>query len=73
LKAIWNGEKYSRERRNLAKINPNNIRFTPCGECTRHCQHNRALTEIYTAYQDNLDELTKLALNLENDEQNVWF
>ena len=44
--AVWNGPAYVAERRRLAEIRPTGD-FAPCGECTRHCQHNVALNKVY--------------------------
>jgi MoaA/NifB/PqqE/SkfB family radical SAM enzyme len=69
---IWNGDLYVSEREKLKKIKPNDRDFLPCGECTRHCQHNQVLTQIYKEYENNpqaLDEFVK-----ENPKDNpVWF
>jgi MoaA/NifB/PqqE/SkfB family radical SAM enzyme/class 3 adenylate cyclase len=70
---IWNNLKYQQERRKLETIRPYSHGFVPCGECTRHCQHNHALSEIYLLYADNLAELDKLTCELNRPGDNVWF
>ncbi|OHE75904.1 MAG: hypothetical protein A2107_03980 [Verrucomicrobia bacterium GWF2_62_7] len=70
FRSVWNGDAYVRERQRLARIAPNNPDFEPCGECTRHCQHNRVLTALYNAYKDKLDELARLACPQRDP---VWF
>ncbi len=70
---IWNGKKYGEERGELKTIDPNHPDFLPCGECTRHCQHNRVLTEIYSAYAKNLGELDRLTATANAAQEHVWF
>jgi MoaA/NifB/PqqE/SkfB family radical SAM enzyme len=70
---IWNGGKYAEERRRLERIDPNHPDFLPCGECTRHCQHNRVLTEIYSAYANNLSELQRPTTAGNAAQKPVWF
>jgi MoaA/NifB/PqqE/SkfB family radical SAM enzyme len=43
---IWDGEAYQGLRKTLQTIDPTHPDFLPCGECTRHYRHNKALTEI---------------------------
>jgi len=50
---IWNGPGYADERRNLLRIDPHQPGFTACGECTRHCRHNIALTQFHAEYSTN--------------------
>jgi MoaA/NifB/PqqE/SkfB family radical SAM enzyme len=47
---IWNGTKYQQVRRELASINPKREKYAACGECTRHCNHNRGLSQLYAEY-----------------------
>lgn len=74
---IWNGAKYVEKRKQLEKINPNHLDYLPCGECTRHCQHNFLLTEIYTAYENNLQalkgELEELRAKKKARNEPIWF
>lgn len=68
---IWNGDSYVKERDKLKKIEPK-AAFSPCGECTRHCQHNRVLTQIYREFKKDpkaLDQLT----NENTGNHPVWF
>jgi MoaA/NifB/PqqE/SkfB family radical SAM enzyme len=70
---IWNGERYAEERKLLEKVNPTgNVDFIPCGECTRYCQHNLALTRIHKAYEHNLRELEKAIENTNPEDRPVW-
>jgi MoaA/NifB/PqqE/SkfB family radical SAM enzyme len=46
---IWNGNKYDRVRQELAEIRPTG-NYSACGECTRHCNHNRWLTKLFQDY-----------------------
>lgn len=50
LKAIWEGRLYGEVRNQLAKIDPLQPKYARCGECTRHCNHNRALSRMYDEY-----------------------
>jgi len=69
---IWNGRRYAKERESLKEINPGEPNFEPCGECTRHCQHNRVLTQIYREYEKDEKALDALVdKNPSNDP--VWF
>jgi MoaA/NifB/PqqE/SkfB family radical SAM enzyme len=70
---IWNDNRYVRERQDLAKIDPLSVHFTPCGECTRHCQHNRVLSEVYSEYAEHLDKLNLLVSRLHHTGKAVWF
>ena len=70
---IWNGERYVRERVALERIDPDNSRFSPCGECTRHCQHNLVLTQIYQNFKDELGELEKELSTTECNAGPVFF
>jgi len=49
---IWNAEKYRRKRQALTVINQQGD-YRPCGECTRYCQHNIALNDLYQEYKKN--------------------
>jgi MoaA/NifB/PqqE/SkfB family radical SAM enzyme len=49
FKEIWEGPEYRRMRDELAVINPTD-KYSPCGECTRHCNHNRWLTKLHEEY-----------------------
>jgi pyruvate-formate lyase-activating enzyme len=50
--SIWKGEKYDFKRKQLTGIRPAGD-FTPCGECTRFCQHNLALNVLYREFREN--------------------
>ena len=50
--SIWKGERYDFKRRQLTGIRPAGD-FTPCGECTRFCQHNLALNVLYREFREN--------------------
>jgi MoaA/NifB/PqqE/SkfB family radical SAM enzyme len=69
---IWNSDAYALKRRELQKIDPDEPTFEPCGECTRHCQHNRALSQIQNEYAGRLDVLERLLANKPGSED-VWF
>lgn len=69
---IWNGEQYQSERRKLQTIEPNKMHFLPCGECTRHCQHNLVLTRIYREYEKDPNVLDELP-DGNPQQQPVWF
>ncbi|MBV8856653.1 MAG: radical SAM protein [Acidobacteria bacterium] len=69
---IWNGKKYVTERARLKEINPAEPSFEPCGECTRHCQHNRVLTQIYREYEKDAGALDVLADD-DLDHTPIWF
>lgn len=69
--AIWNGDKYANERKRLKTIEPH-AKFSPCGECTRHCQHNRVLTQIYREFEKDPSTLDQLK-DQNTDNQPVWF
>ena len=47
---LWNGEKYQLVRDELTSINPNDTKYEACGQCTRHCNHNRGLSQLYAEY-----------------------
>lgn len=74
FKEAWNGEKYAKERKRLAKIDP--VSSPPCGECTRYCQHNIMLTGAERLYAGQPDEMEavfkKLSANQDEDAP-VWF
>ncbi len=71
--AVWNGDRYVAERVALEKINPDDPRFLPCGECTRHCQHNLVLTEVYRNFEDDLSELERELATLPDESDPVFF
>jgi len=48
---IWIGDSYKRIRRALTVITPTHEDFTRCGECTRHCNHNRSLSQLFEEYE----------------------
>lgn len=50
FKDLWNGARYQQLREELAKIDPRASGFAACGECTRHCNHNRGLSQLYSEY-----------------------
>jgi len=50
FREIWNGTKYQQVRDELASINPKAKKYEACGECTRHCNHNRSLSQLYSEY-----------------------
>lgn len=68
---IWNGDLYVKERDKLKKIEPK-AAFSPCGECTRHCQHNRVLTQIYREFEKDPKALNQLP-NENSGDRPVWF
>lgn len=47
---IWRGAEYQRVRGELAIIKPKTEKYSACGECTRHCNHNKWLSQIYAEY-----------------------
>lgn len=61
---IWKGSEYERVRRELSVIEPAE-KYSSCGYCTRHCNHNVWLTKIYAEYEGlrtakgNADEVMK--------------
>ena len=68
--AVWNGPKYVAERKGLEVIEPIGD-FAPCGECTRHCQHNVALNKVYNVLGGDdavLDDLKR-----QPDDGAIWF
>ncbi|MCK5019658.1 MAG: radical SAM protein, partial [Candidatus Peribacteraceae bacterium] len=50
LAEIWGGSEYKRLRGELSVINPNSERFSSCSRCTRHCNHNVALTAMFDEF-----------------------
>lgn len=71
---IWNAETYVEERKRLKTVNPTgDVDFFPCGECTRYCQHNLALTRIHKAYEGNLEQLEQEIEDLKREQTPVWF
>jgi len=69
---IWNGVGYQKKRKALEQIDPNEEDFLPCGECTRHCQHNLVLTKIYGEYEKDPRVLEELPDD-NPDQTPVWF
>ncbi|HEV7239766.1 MAG TPA: radical SAM protein [Thermoanaerobaculia bacterium] len=71
---VWNNKKYGELRKALSKIDPASSKFLPCGECTRHCQHNMSLTEAFDLYQSNPEAYEEVVGDLpsQNDKP-VWF
>lgn len=73
FRKIWNGQLYAKERQSLAVIDPTQPDFLPCGECTRHCQHNIVLTELYDAYGRDISGVGQAIQSYGRDEGPVWF
>jgi MoaA/NifB/PqqE/SkfB family radical SAM enzyme len=70
---VWNGERYVAERKQLERIKPDDTMFLPCGECTRHCQHNASLSRVYDLAGNDkalLDEIEALG---RDNPGHVWF
>jgi len=65
---IWNAGAFERIRNSLTQIDPSGD-FAPCGECTRHCQHNIALNKLYKEYCTNPSVLG----GFPNVDDPVWF
>ncbi|MBS1827314.1 MAG: SPASM domain-containing protein [Acidobacteria bacterium] len=70
---VWNGDRYAMERQNLELIDPAKPDFTPCGECTRHCQHNLALSKISTQLAGKLDMIRDELPTIQQDGVPIWF
>ena len=73
FKAIWNGERYARDCRSLTVIDPNQEDFYPCGECTRHCQHNIILNRVQELYREDSVALKHALDELGTTDIPVWF
>jgi class 3 adenylate cyclase/organic radical activating enzyme len=71
--SIWRGNRYAEERRALTTIDPRQEHFEPCGECTRHCQHNSMLTRIERLYSDTPEEVSQALQELGSGSDAVWF
>jgi MoaA/NifB/PqqE/SkfB family radical SAM enzyme len=77
---VWGGEQYNLARRRLETVRPSRSQdaespdFSPCGECTRHFQHNLALTAFYKAYKENPVGFKEWYTQYADDrEAPVWF
>ena len=46
---IWRGAEYQQLRDELAVINPSG-NYGSCGECTRHCNHNKWFSKLHQEY-----------------------
>jgi hypothetical protein len=66
---VWNGEAYEAERQKLEVITPEDD-FSPCAECTRHCQQNKVLSRALP-YMDEL-LARKLSEKEAEAEQPTW-
>jgi MoaA/NifB/PqqE/SkfB family radical SAM enzyme len=73
FKSIWIGERYEKKRRSLTVIDPTRPDFYPCGECTRHCQHNIILNRVQELYNEAPEELENAVRALETHDGPVWF
>lgn len=73
FREVWNGSRYLAERVALTEVDPDNPKFFPCGECTRHCQHNLVLSDIYRNYEHNLTEFANQVKTLEHGDGQVFF
>jgi hypothetical protein len=73
FKRIWTGKLYAEERRHLATIDPDKTLFEPCGECTRHCQHNSMLTRVERLYRAMPQEVGWALQELGFGSEAVWF
>lgn len=76
LKDVWRGSKYSSFRSSVKQIDPDVI--FPCGECTRHCQHNRALNRLYEIYKKSPNSWNARVNALRSErlvgvDEEVWF
>lgn len=76
LKKIWEGKKYEQLRTELVVIEPTSKKFASCGECTRHCNHNRALSLLHAEYSGlarhgNADKVLSEAASAGNGDE-VW-
>jgi hypothetical protein len=70
---LWNADRYVAERIALEVINPDSERFLPCGECTRHCQQNLLLTDVYQNFEDDLEELEEQLTYFSTEDKPVFF
>jgi MoaA/NifB/PqqE/SkfB family radical SAM enzyme len=70
---IWNGPRYAKKRKELEVIKPDHPNFTPCGECTRHCHHNKTLTALFAAVKDDLPTFRDEVESQFKEDQAVWF
>jgi MoaA/NifB/PqqE/SkfB family radical SAM enzyme len=70
FREIWNNSCYVDERKNLLKIDPTHPAFTPCGECTRHCRHNLALTQIHADQSSGSEVFGEME---SGNKRPVWF
>lgn len=52
---VWRSRDYEKVREELKVIDPTSEKYRACGECTRHCNHNRWLSELYKEYKDVCD------------------
>lgn len=50
---VWRGRLYQQERERLAKVNPDDPDYLPCGECTRHFQPNMVINEFYRIFMED--------------------
>jgi MoaA/NifB/PqqE/SkfB family radical SAM enzyme/class 3 adenylate cyclase len=70
---LWNGESYRKERERLKRVTPDQGHtFLPCGECTRHCQHNLFLTNVLKAMETEPKFVIASEVTSGNAEP-VWF
>jgi MoaA/NifB/PqqE/SkfB family radical SAM enzyme len=72
FREIWNGAPYREERRRLMRISPDDVDFYPCGECTRHCQHNSVLTKLFEQFEANPDKVEAELVALSQGDGYVW-
>jgi MoaA/NifB/PqqE/SkfB family radical SAM enzyme len=50
FRQLWDSTEYQQIRGELAIINPKTAKYAACGECTRHCNHNQGLSQLYAEY-----------------------
>lgn len=79
ISALWRGSDknsnlngYRKERELLQIINTENTNFYPCGECTRHYRHNKALTELYKIFEKDPNRYSEMITDIQA-EGPVWF
>lgn len=65
---IWRGPANETKRTELAVIRPELCDYTPCGECTRYCQHNIAVNRLFEEYQSNSGVFGRMP----EDDSPVW-
>ena len=73
FRRLWNGERYRDERGKLTIVRPESDTFEPCGECTRHCQHNRLLSNVEKLHLERTEEVRIALESTHEGGEPIWF